>query len=96
MPGCFLFVVAVDGECVCVCVCEGASCMFLLRGWNNKCTRKHCVSKIFSNIYIQGGQKFLGHFKYHIRSQTIQINQMASYLMNEAEICNKSEFYYSL
>ena len=52
------------------------------------------VSVNSSVIYIQGGgQKFLGHFKCHVRSQ---INLMASYLMNEAEICNKSEFYYSL
>ena len=26
----------------------------------------------------------------------IQINQTASYLINESKICNKSEFYYSL
>ena len=38
----------------------------------------------------------MGHFKRHFESHVIQISQTASYLMNESQICNKSEFYYSL
>ena len=50
-------------------------------------------SALLGNIQ-RGGRIFQGHFQCHFGSQIF--NQTASYLMNEAKICNKSEFDYGL
>ena len=43
--------------------------------------------------------EFINQVWFHVFSvihTLIQINQTASYVMHEAKICNKGEFYYSL
>ena len=62
--------------------------------WNDL---PNCILFVDADGNIQrGSQKFLGHFKCHFGSQIIniiQINQTTSYVMNEAIICCRSEFY---